>query len=1142
MSDQVQDGFNDIQDSLVTLQTELTDLITGQLGEVRQQALMGALARSESALDLLSSIDAGLPVDAGLIIAEASLGLRDVLAQATTIATRTATYTPDIGDISVAVAAVGVALAARAQVAVALENDIIGSSAMNEQFRDAADFLRDSVQHYRDTMYLDREFQTGFSNELPIYTLGTLNLPNASAFDWFDPDSGESGNPLEINVFTTSAFDGTLTFPRTNFDLDTMQEILFDAPGSPFEGRFAELVSVSSSGNWTIHASDPLGDRREVAYQIAEYDAETIALGLVGAGSAGSIFFQLADNFDSLADGDEQVLSAPAGQDPSGMLTGDLDGPGKDLLIGNIGDDVLNGLDGNDILRGNEGDDTLNGGLGEDRLEGGPGNDDLFGGVDGDELFGAEGDDLLDGGTGFDKAGFRGKRADYTIDHGNFGFRNGVSFDVVKVEGPDGSDILRSVERLFFKDSILTLGISEQIESTLSGAEGSDLLWHYGAGGTLSGAAGNDELIGRGANQTYVGGLGNDVMKVETTAPSLNDVAVFSGNRSAYAITMPGTETLRVVGLDGTDSLSLGFDRLQFADLSVNLFYGTGAGGVAGTANADILFDMAGDAIAAGAGNDLIVSQQPDAAPLTAILDGGAGIDTLRLPGALADHTVRFATGIGGELIAIRGPEGTRLTQGMETVQFDAITGEATEQTSLSIRYGTAARDDIFGFEGQAIVVGGADNDLIDMQRITLFGPVRPNDFSVFLSGGGGNDTLLGGTNNDVLDGGTGQDLLVGGAGYDTAVLTGGPSDWTFSINGLAVVATGLPGTMAAASGTKNLLSIEYLEFQTSAGELIASNELVLASSDGATSSESELIFLINENLAVSAGGGADTVVGSEGVDTVAGDSGNDVIDGGGGNDNLDGGAGDDDVNGGSGNDVVTGAAGSDRLTGGTGRDAFVFQLSGQRQFDTIVDFQSGTDRIFVDTLFYNTAISGQDLLLDFGGGEILMLEGLALTTLLPGDITLNRPGAISPTEWLGAVYLGGRGNDSILGTNSEDTLIGGAGNDVLLGGAGADLLDGGNGIDRAQYTDATAGVVADLQYADRNTGFAAGDTYVSIEHLYGSLHNDNLRGDADNNVLWGHKGYDRLYGRDGNDVLLGGAGADLLDGGNGIDRAQYTD
>ncbi len=143
----------------------------------------------------------------------------------------------------------------------------------------------------------------------------------------------------------------------------------------------------------------------------------------------------------------------------------------------------------------------------------------------------------------------------------------------------------------------------------------------------------------------------------------------------------------------------------------------------------------------------------------------------------------------------------------------------------------------------------------------------------------------------------------------------------------------------------------------------------------------------------------------------------------------------------------------------------------------------------------------------------------------------------------------GGAGNDTITGNAAanvlwgnagKDTLIGGDGNDDLVGGLGADRLDGGNGTDLANYYRAAAGVVADLNSPGANSGEAAGDRYVSIERLYGSAFNDNLRGDNLANLLNGLAGNDMLYGRDGNDTLIGGDGADRLIGGGGADTFVF--
>lgn len=203
------------------------------------------------------------------------------------------------------------------------------------------------------------------------------------------------------------------------------------------------------------------------------------------------------------------------------------------------------------------------------------------------------------------------------------------------------------------------------------------------------------------------------------------------------------------------------------------------------------------------------------------------------------------------------------------------------------------------------------------------------------------------------------------------------------------------------------------------------------------------------------------------------------------------GNAGADELRGGDYAEYLNGGAGNDLLVGGNGDDT--------------LDGELDNDRL--------TGGTGDDSLLGRGGNDTLYGG--------TGDDSLN----------------GGTESDLLYGGANDDVLLGDAGNDILLGGAGADSFDGGAGTrDRAQYTDATGGVRADLQVTAFNTGFAAGDSYGGIEDLYGSFHADTLLGDTGGNFIGGDGGADLIDGRLGNDTLAGGLGNDTMTGGAGAD------
>ncbi|MDQ0320133.1 serralysin [Pararhizobium capsulatum DSM 1112] len=226
----------------------------------------------------------------------------------------------------------------------------------------------------------------------------------------------------------------------------------------------------------------------------------------------------------------------------------------------------------------------------------------------------------------------------------------------------------------------------------------------------------------------------------------------------------------------------------------------------------------------------------------------------------------------------------------------------------------------------------------------------------------------------------------------------------------------------------------------------------------------------------VKGGSGADTITGNQVTNRLYGNGGNDTL------------------NGDSGDDYLVGGAGSDKLMGGSGTDTASYIGSSKGIIANLLSPSSNSNDAKGDTY-----------------SSIENLQGTNYADNLAGDDAVNR-------------LTGGVGDDALLGNG---------GNDTLNGGTGADKLNGGSGTDTATYSSATGSLVADLATPSKNAGEAKGDTYSSIENLYGTHYSDTLSGNASANSLGGN---------DGNDFLNGRGGADALSGGGGTDTASYAD
>jgi len=105
--------------------------------------------------------------------------------------------------------------------------------------------------------------------------------------------------------------------------------------------------------------------------------------------------------------------------------------------------DLLDGSGLRDKIYGKGGADVINAGAGNDKIKGGKGDDLITGGP---------GNDSIDGGRGIDSAFYQGTYQDYVLSFTDKNNLSGTVFD--KIANRDGTDILKNVEFLQFKDAI----------------------------------------------------------------------------------------------------------------------------------------------------------------------------------------------------------------------------------------------------------------------------------------------------------------------------------------------------------------------------------------------------------------------------------------------------------------------------------------------------------------------------------------------------------------------------------------------------------------------------------------------------------------------------------------------------------------
>ncbi|MGO6723460.1 cadherin domain-containing protein [Rhizobium ruizarguesonis] len=468
------------------------------------------------------------------------------------------------------------------------------------------------------------------------------------------------------------------------------------------------------------------------AYDVIRH-SEATPLAAVTLAVSGSGVADLADELGSVSanvtgSSGDNTITTGAGKDTI------VSGGGADTLSGGGGDDLLNGEAGNDTLNGGDGNDEIYGGVGNDVLKGGAGNDTIS---DGDYFSNIAETFNIDAGDGNDKVTlFTGPFAKVsgTIDGGagtdtlQANDLTGLTIKNVEILQPATSGVTASTAQFESFDKILGTSSDSSVQLSLTDGAHVDL---------------SDELAG---TLNYIFGSSN-VSGIDVTTGSNRDFLTGTAGRD---ILDAGDGNDYINGNGGNDRLigGKGDDTIVDGQLS---------------SSSPEVFD-----INAGDGNDVVTLQTPSQA-LSGTIDGGAGIDTLRVS-RFAELTIKNFeiletgdygfTGSTAQLESFDKISGTKDAFG-SSVAVLRLTDNA--HLDLSDELGTSRASIIGTVSAVDVKTGGGDD---------MFTGTAANDI---FDGSGGNDTINGNAGNDKLTGGDGIDQLFGGAGND--VLRGGAGD-----------------------------------------------------------------------------------------------------------------------------------------------------------------------------------------------------------------------------------------------------------------------------------------------------------------------------------------------------------------------------
>ncbi len=794
---------------------------------------------------------------------------------------------------------------------------------------------------------------------------------------------------------------------------------------------------------------------------------------------------------------------------------------GVEQAVGGIGADSLVGSDSNNAFFGGEGNDSIDGGLGVDLV--------FYDSFTGQSHLAEHGVTVnLTTGTAIDSWGFTDTLTSIESVYGTQQADDltGVSVAATRtmLRGLTGNDILRApaLDTLVTADyrgdrGAVTVNLATGLAT--DGWGDTDRLVNIQS---VIGSRFADQITGGARDDVMEGGAGDDVLTGGTGA----DIAIFTGARGDYLITRDSvtfalTIADKIAGRDGTDLLAMDIETLRFSD-------GDQAAAVFITPQTTFLAiaPLAADQAEGNTGTTaftftvtrtgLTSGTSSVAWSVTSALASGSDFQGGALPSGILefapDETTRTLT------INVNGDTTPELDEAFTVTLSNPVAANLVTGTAQGVIrndevliQGTPNNDTLTGGPAGESIQGLAGND-------SLFGNAGDDT----IEGGDGNDTLVGGDGDDSIDGGAGSDTILAGLGSDD--FHGGTTGFRDTVSYASTIIGGpITVTMtdvANGSVTKPNGDVDSLSMITGIWGT--------AGNDSFLSSATIFAGFPTASLRIRPGAGNDTVDGA-GAARTAVDYSDAVkaihVDLSLNRASQDGFDGTDTLN--NVRFVTTSGGFNDTIIGSNADERFGLGGAGNK----LIDGGGGTDT------YRNDASTG------FVAN---------LQTSLVGGVPTGTVIKASGTDTLISIenLVGGRGNDSITGSQFDNMLSGEFGADTVDGAGGFDTLDMSAmstvfSIPARSIVNLSVGAITvgsqSVAAGTALDGFGFTDILLNIEGVIGTDLDDVMVGSDVANHLAGRSGNDSLAGEAGNDTLVGEAGDDTLGGGTGTDIAVFT-